>query len=126
MVVMSKRTVFVLLAIIGAFLTSIFKYGASGSIRFVTILLLVSAIVALNFGKIDGAKVFFALSFVSSLFYFGLNGLPLSQVIGLAGLALIVVGLFLWNSNKIQSSTLVILGLAVVVFSQYVRVVLLG
>lgn len=112
--------------LMGGFFVALIVYGFVKTSGLLTICLFVLAVGALNFGKVDFAKGLFALSFVSGLFYLGLTGLPISQVIALAGWALVVVGIFAWQSNRVQGGTLIVLGIGVVLFSQYVRVVLLG
>lgn len=122
---MSKGTtsVLVALAIAGIAALLIWQVTAAGYLVFVA---LGVALLAWNFEQVKLAMASGLVSGLMCLLWLFLKGTPVSQVIALPGFACFGLAYLLWGKNKLQSFLLVVLGLALLIFSQYVRVVLLG
>lgn len=122
---MNKGVLFSILLVAG-FLVAMAQLGFTATVGYFAIVLFIVGVVLLNLENIPTAKIFFTFGFLSGLVWLAVRGLPLSQVIALAGWALIAVAISLWGKNKVQSVTLLVLAIGILIFSQYLRIVILG
>lgn len=123
---MSKRAVSVLLLLIVASAVAVFQLGIESTVVIIGVLFGVITIIYLYIGDHSKSFLFFSLSFAAALTWLLLRGAPPSQVVALPGWALIIGSFFMWGKNKVRSVVLAGVGVAVLIFSQYVRVVLMG
>lgn len=122
---MNKGVLFLILIVVG-FLVAVAQFGFTVATGYTAIVFFVIAVIFLNLEKIAMARIFFMLCFFSVLVWLAAFGMPPSQVIALAGWALLILAITRWEKNKVQTVTLAVLAIGILIFSQYVRVVILG
>lgn len=121
-----NKAVWFLIAIVVGFLVAVAQFGFTVATGYTAVVFFVIAVIFLNIENIAMARIFFMLCFFSVLVWLAAFGMPPSQVIALAGWGLLILAITRWEKNKVQTVTLAVLAIGILIFSQYVRVVILG